>query len=153
MQNSNLSNQINQDLISALKEKDNNRAMLLRTLRASLQNAEIEKRNPLTDEEVQKIIQKEVKKRQEAAVLYKQGQRLELAEKENQEVKILQAYLPEQLTEEELTQLIKEAIQQSGALSTSDLGKVMGIVIPKISGRADNSRVAISVRELLEENE
>ncbi len=149
MEKANLLQQINQDLTQALKKKDVERARVLRTLKAVLKNAEIEKRGPLQDKEIQAIIQKEVKKRQEAVHLYQKGGRPELARKEEQEIKLLQNYLPEPLSEQELDRLIKEAIKTTGAESVREMGKVMGAVMGKVAGRAEGAWVAKRVREIL----
>lgn len=141
--------QINQDLILALKTKNQDKATLLRTLKAALQNAEIEKKQPLTDQDTVLIIQKEVKKREEAVSLYEQAGRNELAQKEKAEIQTLKIYLPEQMSDAELEVIVRQAITETGANCVQDIGKVMGQTMGKVAGRADGSRVAAKVRELL----
>ena len=114
-----------------------------------LAEEELEKESRLTDEEVLEVISSEVKKRKEAALLFEKGARQDLAEKEKEELKILQRYLPEQISEEELKKLVKEAIDKTGAKEMKDMGKVMAELMPRVKGRADGSLVSKIIRELL----
>ena len=109
----------------------------------------MEKESKLVDEEIINIISTEIKKRKEAAELYEKGDRKELANKEKKELVILQKYLPEQISEEEIKKLAKEAIAKTGATSQKDMGKVMGALSPQIKGKADGSLVSQIVKELL----
>lgn len=108
-----------------------------------------ESRYEATDDDVIEVIGREVKKRNEAIELYKKGGRDELAEKEQKELEILKAYLPEQLSEDEVRKLVEETISQTGASSMKEMGKVMGSLMPKVKGRADASLVSNLVREQL----
>jgi hypothetical protein len=162
-----LKEQINQDLKEAVKKKEELPSMVLRMLSAVLLNKEKEKRykisknNPeikeqelvekshLTEEEIIEAVSSEVKKRMEAAVEYEKGNRLESAEKEKKEAEILKKYLPEQLSKEELEKLVAKAVQETGATSQKDMGKVMAALMPDVKGRADGSLISKIVKELL----
>lgn len=136
-----------------MKARDELKTSTLRMLLSSIQYFEIAKKGTdyqATDDEVISVIQKEVKKRNEAIELYKQGDRPELAEKEQKEAIILSAYLPKQLTDEELSAIIVNVIKESGAKSVSEMGKVMGIIMPKVAGRADGGKISLLVRQKLQ---
>ncbi len=116
---------------------------------ASIKNAEVEAREELEEDLVLNLLQKEVKARQETIESAKMAQRPDLIEKAEQEIKILNEFLPQQLSAEELRVLVQEAIQESGASSMAEIGKVMGALMPKIRGRADGKQANQIVRELL----
>lgn len=152
------------NLTNALKEKRDLEVSTLRMLQAVILNKEKEKRfskkqemseeklekeSSLTDEELIEIIFSESKKRKEASAVFEKGGRRDLAEKENKELEILKAYLPEQLSEKELRDLVKEVIKNTGALNQKDMGKVMAGLMPKVKGRAEGSMVSQIVKELL----
>lgn len=118
---------------------------------ASIKNAEVEAREDLAEDLVLNLVQKEVKARKETIDGAKQANRPDLIEKAEQEIKILSEFLPQQLSAEELKALVQEAIQESGASSMSEIGKVMGALMPKIRGRADGKQANQFVRELLGE--
>ena len=171
-----LKEKIQEDSEVALKEKREIEVSALRMLKAAIFNKEKEKRykftrqNPaerdlgglskekqeklekesaLTDEEIIEVISSEIKKRKEAIDLYEKGNRPELAGKEKKEVEILQSYLPEQMSEEEIKKIVKEAIGKTGAKEIKDMGKVMGIITPQVKGKADMSLVSRIVKESL----
>lgn len=147
-----LKEEIQSDLKQALKEKDTERCSVLRMLWAAIQNMEIQKRKKeegLTDEEIVEVISSEVKKRKESAQQYGDANRKDLAQKEEEEITILQKYLPEQLSEEEIRRLVKEAIGEVGASDPSQMGKVMGALMPKVKGRAEGGLVSKIVQEEL----
>ena len=125
----------------ALKSKDSVRLNTIRSLISATKNQEIDLRRELQDEEVLSLITREVKKRKEASSLYKQGGRTDLMEKEDQERVILQAYLPEQVSEEELRKRIQEVIAETGAKGMKDFGKIMKVLVPEFKGKADNSMI------------
>lgn len=141
--------QINQDFLSAYKSKDESKSSVLRLLKSSIQNAEISKKDELTDEEVFKIVQREIKQRQDAIVEYNKGERPDLAAKDEAEITILKTYLPVELSDEELDKLVSETISSVGAQSQADFGKVMGALMPKIAGKATGDRVSASVKKFL----
>ncbi len=137
---------IKQDLIAAMKSKDEVTLGTLRMLDATIKNKVIERRakgkaDPLTEDEVMEIISAEAKKRKDAADLYNKGNREELAKKEIEEINVLKKYLPEELSAEETRGIIKEAISASGLSSKADFGKLMGLLKEKTKGRIDGSRL------------
>ncbi len=152
-----LKTKIQQNLNSALKEKKELEVSVLRQILAAVLNKEKEKRFKskkeedvsLTEEEITDVVSSEAKKRREAIVEFAKGKRQDLVEKEKKELEILEKYLPEQLSEEEIRKLVKEAIESAGAKEIKDMGKVMAELMPKTKGRADNSLVSRIVRELL----
>jgi len=164
-----LKEKIIQDLSSATKEKKETEVSVLRQLSAAILNKEKEKRFKLTkekpdisekdlekesqlgtDEEIVEVIFSEAKKRKEAILEFEKGERQDLAEKEKKELEILQKYLPEQLSEEEIKKLVKEVIKKVGAKEIKDTGKVMAEMMPQVKGRADGNLVSKVVKELLE---
>lgn len=126
---------------AALKRRDTVKLSTLRLLLAAVHNEEIRLRKDLGAEEIQKVIATLSKQRNEAIELYRRGGRDDLARKEEAELEILQAYLPQPLTEQEVQTLIRESIAELGATGVQDLGKVMKQVMPKVSGRTDGKRV------------
>ena len=150
----NLKEQLKEDLKVSLKERDEVKTGTLRMLMAAITNKEKEasrrdKSTELTDEEIQQVVATEAKTRREASDAFLKGARPELAEKEQQELKILLAYLPEQLTEEQIQELVKEAIQKTKAQDIKDMGKVMGKLAPLVKGKADGAVVSKIVKESL----
>ncbi len=103
----------------------------------------------LTDEEIIGILLSEIKKRKDAIILYEKGNRPELADKEKKEIEILQKYLPEQLSEDELKKIVEESINKIGAKEMKDTGKVMADLMPKVKGKADSGEISKIVKELL----
>lgn len=144
-----LLDQLNTDIITAAKNNEPLVRDTLRMVKTTVKNTEINKGHELSDEEVIEVLAKEVKQRQEAAQSFKDGGRPELAEKEEQEITILKKYLPEQLSEDEVKTLVDQAVAETGASSMSDMGKVMGALMPKAKGRADGNLVSRLVRERL----
>lgn len=148
---------LQKDLNESLKAKEELRSSVLRLLLAAILNKEKEKRfklkkeedTPLTDEEIVDVISSEIKKRKEAAGLYIKGARPELAEKEKKEAEILQKYLPEQISEDEIKKIIKEAVIKTGGKEIKDMGKVMSAIASQIKGKADMGLVSKIVKELL----
>jgi uncharacterized protein YqeY len=138
-----------EDLKSAMRSGDKLRTSVIRLLTALIKNREVEKRGPLTDGEVIQAISSSCKQRQEAIEHYRQGGRQDLVEKETAELAILQSYLPVALSEEELRNLVREAIRESQAASPREMGKVMALLMPKVTGRADGKIVSGLVREML----
>jgi hypothetical protein len=144
-------NRIKTDLTEALKSGDTAKALSLRYLLAEIHNAEIAKGKDavLTEEELAMVLQKQAKQRQESIESYQQGGRDDLVGKERRELEMIKNYLPEQLGEDAIRELARTAIQESGAQSIQDTGKVMGALMPKVQGKADGSLVSKIVRELL----
>lgn len=139
------------DLRQAQLNKDEPGVNTLRLLLSEIRYAEIKKPSDekLSDEEVVSIIQSEIKKRKEAATGFRQGNREESAQKEETEAEILAKYLPAQLSDMELSQIIDEAITQTGAIETSDMGKVIGLVMSKVKGQAEGSKISEIVKTKL----
>ncbi|MFZ1946012.1 MAG: GatB/YqeY domain-containing protein [bacterium] len=142
---------VGQDLIAAMKSGDSLRLSVIRLLRTRLKETQVEKRRELEDEECLKVVMSEVAKRKEAIELFDKGGRADLAGRELKEIEILETYLPPKLSEEELRTIVSEAVKESGARVPGDLGKVMKVVMPKVTGRAEGSLVNRIVRELLAE--
>ena len=137
------------ELEQAMKERDAERRDALRLILASLRSAEKELQRPLHDEEELQVLQRERKKRVEAAEAFRAGGREEQAAAEEAELDVLEEFMPEPLTEDELEEIVDDAIAETGATSMRDLGRVMADVMPQIAGRADGSAVSQLVREKL----
>ena len=144
-----LNEKLAEDLKSAMKGRDGLRVGVLRLLRTRVKEASVEKRDELSDDEVLKVVVSEAKKRREAIELFEQGGRPDLATREHQEIEILESYLPTKLTEDEVKALAVEAISEVGAIDPRDLGKVMKVLMPKVTVRCEGSLVSRMVRELL----
>lgn len=141
---------ISADLKEAMKAKDKTRVGAIRMLLAAIQTEETEgTKHELTDDEVLKIIAREIKKRRESAEIYTQNNREDLAETELAEVAVLEDYQPEQLSDEEVAQLIDAAVAETGATSMKEMGQVMKLATEKAAGRADGKRLSTAVRERL----
>ena len=142
--------QIKQDMYSAMKSGDKIRTNILRTLLSSLKGKQIEKKGSLNEEEYFGVIKRFVKQLKEAADAYQKAGRLELAEKETLELNILKKYLPEIFSEEQTINLVKEVIAQTSANNLSDMGKVMSAVMQQSNGKVDGGIANRLVKELLE---
>lgn len=142
---------INEDLKKALKNKEANKVLVLRGLLAALQNEQIKigKEQELTEEKIIQVLSYEAKKRKDAIELYLKGNRPDKAEIEKTELKILQNYLPEQLTKEELVKIVAKAIEETNAQTLQDMGKVIGKVMAQTKGKADGKQVKEIVQEEL----
>lgn len=137
------------ELKEALKSGDKLRLSVVRMIKASLKNKEIDKTGKLTNEEIISVLSSMVKQRRESIEQYSSAGRTDLAEKEKNELEIVQSYLPRQLSLQEIDDLILSAIKESNALSPGDIGMVMKLVSPQIKGVADGKMVNQRVRELL----
>ena len=146
---SKLETQLKDDLKTALKSEEELTVSVLRMLMADVKNTAIEKKDDLTDEEVIKTITKAVKQRKDAIASFKEGGRDESAAKEQKEIEILQKYLPEQMSEEEVAKIIDEVVKSTGASSAANFGKVMGAAMGKLKGKADGQLVNKIVKEKL----
>ena len=141
--------QLQNDLKEAMKSKDTFKRDTIRFLMSAIKQVEVDTRKELSNEDIIKIIQKSIKQREEAAHQYKEGGREDLYQKEIDEAEILKTYLPKQLSDEELTKELQDIIQESGATSIKEMGKVMQIATKKLAGRADGKRISQKVKELL----
>lgn len=137
------------DMKEAMKAKQTERLSTIRQLRSAIKNKEIEQRQDLDDDAIISVIGTQVKQRREAAQMYEDNGRSELADKENAELKILQQYLPEQLGEDEVREIVSQIIAEVGASSQKDIGKVMPQVMARTKGAADGKLVNQIVRAQL----
>jgi uncharacterized protein YqeY len=137
------------ELKEAMLARENDRRDALRLILSSLRSAEKDLQRPLTDDEELQVLQRERKRRQEAAEAFRDGGREAQAQKEEGELAILQEFMPEPLSEEEIESIVDDAIAENGATSMRDMGRVMADVMPQIAGRADGSAVSQIVREKL----
>ena len=140
---------LEQDLTEAMKARQAGRRDALRLILNALRSAEKELQRPLHDEEELQVLQRERKRRLEAIEGYRAGGREDRAEAEERELHVLEEFMPEPLSEEELERIVDDAIAENGATSMRDLGRVMADVMPQIAGRADGSAVSQLVREKL----
>ncbi|GGZ85837.1 GatB/YqeY domain-containing protein [Streptomyces echinoruber] len=149
-----LKSKLQDDLNTAIKERDELRSSTLRLTLAAITKEEVagKEKRELSDDEVLKVITREAKKRREAAEAFAQGGRAEQAEREKAEGEVLAAYLPQQLTDAELEELVAQAVAEAkagGAEGPKAMGAVMKIVNPKVAGRAEGGRVAAAVKKAL----
>jgi uncharacterized protein YqeY len=140
---------LEQEVREAMLARDNDRRDALRLILSSLKSAEKDLQRPLSDEEELQVLQRERKKRHEAADAFRSAGREEQAAKEEGELAILEEFMPEPLSEEQLDQIVDDAIAENKATSMRDMGRVMADVMPQIAGRADGSAVSQLVREKL----
>jgi uncharacterized protein len=147
-----LSRQIDEDLKDAMRAKDSGRLSVLRMLKAALKNAAIEKAGAdaeLGDSDAIAVIRKQVKQRQDSIASFEKGRRPELAEKEKAEMAVLNAYLPQAMSEEEVRKLVRETIAETGATSRAQMGAIMKALGPKVAGRADGKTLSAEVQRQL----
>ncbi|MFF6874650.1 MULTISPECIES: GatB/YqeY domain-containing protein [Streptomyces] len=149
-----LKSKLQDDLNVAIKERDELRSSTLRLTLAAITKEEVagKEKRVLSDDEVQKVITREAKKRREAADAFAQGGRAEQAEREKAEGEVLAAYLPQQLSDEQLQEIVAQAVEEAkaaGAEGPRAMGAVMKIVNPKVAGQAEGGRVATAVKKLL----
>lgn len=144
-----LAERLDADLKEALRARDAIRTSTIRLARAAVKNAEIDRRRPLTDDEVIAVLQHEVKRRREAIEGFERGGRDDLVQREQLEMAILLGYLPAPLGEEEIRSLVAEVVAAVGATDERDFGRVMGLVMRRISGRAEGKTVERIVRDVL----
>jgi uncharacterized protein YqeY len=144
-----LADQIDADMKTAARAKDARRLGTLRMLKSQMKYREIEKAKPLDDADVVAVIASMIKQRKDSAAQFTAGGRPELAQNENAEIAILEAYLPRQLTDAELAALVQESVAASGAKDPKDMGAVMKMLMPKVAGRAEGKRVSDAVKGAL----
>ena len=137
------------DLYQAMREKDKLKVMVVRSIISAIGYRVIDKGESLTDSEIMDVISKQVKQRKESIEIYGKANRNDLMEKESAELEILQIYTPAQLSIAELDKLIQRAIDESGASGMNDKGKVMGLIMPQVKGRADGSVINDIVTKIL----
>jgi uncharacterized protein len=148
----NLSERVDSDLKTAMREKNATKLGVLRMLKAALTNAAIEKssaQGELGDVEVVQVIRKQVKQRQDSIESFEKGGRADLAAKENEELSILQSYLPQKMSAEEISKAVRETITEVGATSRAQMGAVMKALQTKLAGRADGKTLSAEVQKQL----
>lgn len=141
--------QLAADMKEAMKARQEVRLRTIRMLRAALKNAEIDRKRPLSEDEVLEVLSKELKIRQESLAEFQRAGRTEQASELEEEIRVVRSYLPEPLSDEELRALAQAAIVEVGAAGPRDMGRVMGVLMPKVRGRADGAKVSQVVREEL----
>lgn len=140
---------LNADLKEAMKNKNVVLRDVIRLITTALKNAEIEKREPLTRDEELAILQKMAKQRRDSINAYEAGNREDLAQAEREEIKVIEAYLPEQMSEDEIRAMVRAAIERSGVTDVKEIGKVMGPLMGQLRGKADGALVQRIAREEL----
>ncbi|WP_273326478.1 GatB/YqeY domain-containing protein [Vallitalea guaymasensis] len=141
--------QLLQDMKSAMKEKDTLRKNTIQLVRSAILQEEKDNHVELSDDDIIKIISSQVKKRKSSLPEYEKSGRTDLVDDLKVEINILMSYLPEQLSDEELTSIVEKTIEEVGASSMKDMGKVMSAIIPKVQGKADNKKVSEIIRNIL----
>ena len=144
-----LQERLSEDLKDAMRQKDEIRRSTIRFVRAAIHNQEIDKGDALNDDEIIGVLSRMVRQHQESISEFKKADRHDLVGKEEAELRIIREYMPEQIPEEKLAELAREAISQTGASGPGDFGKVMGVLMPQLRGRADGAQVSSVVRQLL----
>jgi len=142
--------QITDDMKQAMRDKNKVKLSVIRMLRAALKDYEIKIGHPLSQEDIVAVVGKSIKQRKDAASQYTDAKRTDLAEQELAEIEVLQVYLPAQLSADEVTQAVQQAITESNATSMRDMGKVMAILRPKIDGRTDMGMASELVKTALQ---
>ena len=149
MTESAIKSKIVEDMKEAMRSHDKESLAAIRLILAAFKQREVDERITLTDEHVLSILDKMLKQRRESITQYQAGNRADLVHKEEEEIRIIQRYLPTPLSDEEVNELINAAIKESNAASMRDMGKVMAILKPKLQGRADMAKVSTKIKEHL----
>lgn len=144
-----LQEQVNADMVSALKAGESHKVGVLRLLITAMKNEQIKLGTELSDEQALKVLAAQAKQRKDSIAAYEQAGRQDLVDQEAAELPIIEAYLPAQMGDDELETIVKAAIEQVGASSPADMGKVMGAAMAKAQGQADGGRVSAMVKRLL----
>ncbi|WP_206911351.1 glutamyl-tRNA(Gln) amidotransferase subunit E [Enterococcus sp. DIV0840] len=143
---------LNDDIKTAMKSKDKDTLSVLRMLKAAIQNEQIKTGRDLDGEEELTVLSREMKQRRDSLSEFEKAGRDDLADKVKIEIAIVEKYMPKQLSDEEIRQIVQTAIDQTGASSPKEFGKVMSAVMPEVKGKADGNQVNAIVKELLQEN-
>lgn len=141
--------QVADAMIKAAKEKDKETLSALRMIKSALHNKEIDLKDQFGEQEILQVLSSMIKQRKDSVEQFKEGGRLELAAKETREIEVIQGFMPDQLSEEEIHAQIEQAIEEAGATSVRDMGKVMKLLMPKVTGRADGKAVGEAVKARL----
>lgn len=144
-----LKERLQEDWKDSMKAKDKVRSSTISMARAAVLQAEKVDNRTLDDEEIVEVLSREVKRRKEAITEFEKGNRQDLVDQTNSEIEILLEYLPKQLTEEEIADIVQQVIYETGANSIRDMGKVMSAAMPKLKGRADGTLVSLLVKQNL----
>lgn len=144
-----LADRLAEDLKQAMRDKDKVRLSVLRLVKAAVRNAEIDRRVTLGEEEIIGVLRREVKQRKESLLAIEGAGRDDLVAELNEEISILEEYLPQSLTDEQIQAIVRDVVQEVGAVSKADMGKVMPVVMKKISGQAEGRTVNRIVQEVL----
>jgi uncharacterized protein YqeY len=145
-----LSERLNEDMKQAMRSQEKFKLSVIRMVRSSIKNLEIDLKRSLDDNEVLDILAREVKQRKDSLQEFEKAGREDLAEQVKAEIEIIGEYLPQQLTEEEIKVIVQQTIQEVGASSKADMGKVMSALMPKTKGRADGKLVNQAVQQFLQ---
>lgn len=140
---------LNNDMKQAMKNKEKDKLSVIRMLKSSLQNEELKKREALTDDEELTVLSRELKQRKDSLQEFENAGRIDLVDKVRTEIDYVEAYMPEQLSEEEISEIVKNTIEEVKASSKTDMGRVMGALMPKVKGKADGSLVNKLVQQHL----
>jgi len=144
-----LSDRLNEDMKQAMKSQDKFKLSVIRMVRSAIKNIEIDQRKTLDDNEVLDVLNREIKQRKDSLQEFEKAGRDDLATTLQAEIAVLMDYMPQQLNEEEIKVIVQQTIQEVGASSKADMGKVMGALMPKVKGRADGKLVNQAVQQLL----
>lgn len=138
-----------EDMKTAMRNQEKDRLATIRLIMAAMKQREVDERIELSDEQILAILNKMIKQRRDSISQFEAGNRPDLAQKESEEVLVIQQYLPAQMSETEIEQAVVDAMQESGASSAKDMGKVMGVLKAKLQGKADMTVVSAKVKEKL----
>lgn len=144
-----LSEEIKKDMLTALKSGDKKKSQTLKMLVATIKNAQIESEKELTDKDIEKILRKETKKIEDSIEQYQKMGRDDLVKKEKQDLEIIENYLPDLMSDEEIKKVVEKKVEQLGATDIRDMGKVMGAVMKELEGKADGNTVKNIVQSIL----
>jgi len=144
-----LNDRIKEDMKAAMRARAKERLSTIRLILAAIKQQEVDRRVELTDDDILVILDKMVKQRKDSIEQYNKAERKDLADKEQTEIEVIQAYLPQQLSQDEILALVDEAISATGAESMRDMGKIMGMLKPKLQGRADMGQVSGLIKSKL----
>ena len=144
-----IKDKLQEDLKAAMREKDTVRKNVVQLIKAGVLQYEKDNKTTLDDEGVLGVIAKQLKQRRDSLPDYEKSGRCDLIAQLKREMELLMEYLPAQLTHDELTEIVKDAINETGATTIKDMGKIMSVIMPKVSGRADGKEINLIVRELL----
>ncbi len=137
------------EMIKAAKDKDKAKLSVLRMIKSALHNKEIDLKDEFGEKEILQVLSSMIKQRKDSVEQFRNGGRLELAEKEGKEIEVIQGFMPEQMSEEKIKTEIENAIEEAGATSIRDMGKVMKLLMPRLTGRADGKAVGEAVKARL----